>query len=81
MGPKLAPLMQRSVSGDYERGWFERPAVVVNIEHGHFRELLRLRQHQRSMAAYCLAKALLLDEDRNLNEDQVLAAAAEEVAR
>ncbi len=81
MGPKLAPVMQRSVAGVYERGWFERPAVVVNIEHGHFRELLRLRQHQRSMAAYCLAKALLLDEDRNLDEDQVLAAAAEEAAR
>lgn len=81
MGPKLAPVMQRAVSGAYDRGWFERPAVVVNIEHGHFRELLRLRQHQRSMAAYCLAKALLLDEDRNLDEDQVLAAAAEGVVR
>lgn len=81
MGPTLTPVMQRAVAGAYERGWFERPAVVVNIEHVHFRELLRLRQHQRPMAAYCLAKALLLDEDRSLDEDQTLAAAAEEAAQ
>jgi len=81
MGPKLAPVMQRSVSGFYERGWFERPCVVVNVEHGHVRELVRLRTHDRAMAAYCLAKAMLLDEDRNLDEDQALVDAAMGVAR
>ncbi|MCR9165615.1 MAG: ATP-binding protein [Nannocystaceae bacterium] len=81
MGPTLAPVMQRPVSGVYERGWLERPAVVVNVEHAHFRELLRLGQQQRTIAAYCLAKALLLGEDRSLDEDQALAHAARQVAR
>ncbi len=81
MGPELSPVMQRSVAGPYDRGWFERPRVVVNIEHGHIRELLELRQHDRAMAAYCLAKSILLDENRNLEDDQALVEAAMAVTR
>ncbi|MGH1344008.1 MAG: ATP-binding protein [Nannocystales bacterium] len=81
MGPELGPLMQRSVAGLYDRGWFERPNVVVNTEHGHFRELLELRRVDRAMAAYCLAKSILLDENRNLEDDDALVEAAMAVTR
>lgn len=81
MGSELSAVMQRSVVGFYDRGWFERPKVVVNVEHGHVRELLELRKHDRAMAAYCLAKSILLDENRNLEEDHALVEAAMEVTR
>lgn len=81
MGSKLGSVMQRGVAGFYDRGWFERPAVVVDTEHAHVRELLKLRENHRGMAAYCLAKAMLLEENRNLEEDQALAQAAMEVVR
>jgi hypothetical protein len=53
-----------------------RPEAAVNIEHPHFRALLRLSRDQPAMAAYALAKALLLDEDRGLEFDGDLIAAA-----
>lgn len=81
MGSELSPVMQRTVAGYYDRGWFERPKVVVNVEHGHVRELAELRKHDRAMAAYCLAKAILLDENRNLEDDDVLVEAAMAVTR
>ncbi len=81
MGPELSTLMQRSVVGFYDRGWLERPHVLVNVEHGHVRELLELREHDRAMAAYCLAKSILLDENRDLDRDPVLVEAAMQVTR
>ncbi len=81
MGPTISAVMQRPPTGMYDRGWLERPAVMVNVEHGHVRALLGLRETDRAMAAYCLAKAILLEEDRNLDDDQVLADAAMEVTR
>lgn len=81
MGPELSAVMQRSVLGFYDRGWFERPHVLVNVEHGHIRELLELRRADRAMAAYCLAKSVLLDENRNLEDDHALVEAAMEVTR
>ncbi|MBV1861719.1 MAG: hypothetical protein KUG77_25085 [Nannocystaceae bacterium] len=81
MGPKVSALMQRSLVGFYDRGWFESPDVVVNVEHGHIRELADLREHDRAMAAYCLAKSILLDENRNLEDDHVLVEAAMAVTR
>lgn len=81
MGSELSPVMQRTVAGFYDRGWFERPKVVVNTEHGHFRELVELRGHDRAMAAYCLAKSILLDENHNLDDDDALVEAAMEATR
>jgi len=81
MGPELSSVMQRPVAGFYDRGWFEHPKVVVNIEHGHVRGLADLRRHDRAMAAYCLAKSILLDENRNLDDDDALVEAAMEVTR
>ena len=81
MGPELTALMQRPVEGRYERSWFENPAVAVDVEHAHVRSLLQLRAHQPAMAAYCLAKSLLLAEDRNLALDESIAQAAQEVVR
>ncbi|MFO7568077.1 MAG: ATP-binding protein [Enhygromyxa sp.] len=53
-----------------------RPEAAVNVEHPHFRALLRLASEQPAIAGYALAKALLLDEDRGLEFDPDLITAA-----
>jgi hypothetical protein len=53
-----------------------RPEAAVNVDHPHFRALLRLSREQPAIAAYALAKALLLDEDRGLEFDGDLIEAA-----
>ncbi|MCA9662571.1 MAG: hypothetical protein KC486_29795, partial [Myxococcales bacterium] len=53
-----------------------RPEAAVNVAHPQLRALLDLRALDRSMAAYCLAKDLLLVEDRKLDLDPALITAA-----
>lgn len=67
-GRKIAPLMAHpSRSGD--RGRVSRLEVAVNRDHPHFKTLLRLHHNSPKLAAYCLARALLLSEDRLLDRD------------
>ncbi len=53
-----------------------RPEAAVNAEHPHFRALLRLWGQVPDLAAYALAKALVLDGDRGLEFDVDLISAA-----
>lgn len=46
-----------------------RPHAAVNRDHAHFQTLLELDADQPELAAYCLAKSLLLTEDRLLEDD------------
>jgi hypothetical protein len=52
--------------------------IAVNREHPHFLLLLRLYAVEKQMASYCLAKALLLQDDRDLAMDAALMSAARE---
>jgi hypothetical protein len=54
----------------------DRPEAAVNVEHPHFRTLLRFAREQPQLAGYFLAKALLLDRDRGLEFDVELIEAA-----
>lgn len=56
--------------------WLRRPEAAVERRHPHFAALLQLRAVDRPLAAYCLAKALLLAEDRAHGLDVELMAAA-----
>ncbi|MCA9634911.1 MAG: hypothetical protein KC420_02645, partial [Myxococcales bacterium] len=53
-----------------------RPEAAVNHDHPHLQALVKLRARDPAMAAYCLAKDLLLAEDRRLDLDGPLMAAA-----
>ncbi len=53
-----------------------RPEAAVNRDHPQFRSLLRLHARAPALAAYCLAKDLLLTEDRLLEQDLRLLEAA-----
>ena len=63
---------------DYQerRRQSKRMEAAVNRDHPHLRALLRLRAVSPRMAAYCLAKDLLLVEDRRLDLDVALIEAA-----
>lgn len=58
------------------RGFEERSHAAVNREHPHFQRLVEMHRQRPQLAAYCLAKALLLTEDRLLNRDLSLMRAA-----
>lgn len=50
---------------DEGRWWrARRPEVAVERTHPHFAAMLRLRAVEPAMAAYCLARALLIEEER-----------------
>lgn len=66
---KLSPLMALPPEGASSKKNLE---VVVNRDHPQFRVLARLYERDPQMAAYCLAKDLLLDEDRMLERDIAL---------
>lgn len=72
LGRSIAPLMARPPGSTYERGRFERPHALVNREHPHFRAIERTADRYPDMAAYFLAKSLLLAEDRALDKDEHL---------
>ena len=73
LGRELRPVMALPPGGVYERGFLERPRAVVNLEHPHVRALLDLHGRSPALAGYALAKALLLQEDRDLHKDLQLA--------
>jgi hypothetical protein len=54
----------------------KRPHAAVNRDHPHFQKLSELYRNKPNMAAYCLAKSLLLTEDRLLEDDAKLMEAA-----
>ncbi|PRQ09364.1 sacsin N-terminal ATP-binding-like domain-containing protein [Enhygromyxa salina] len=82
---EIAPLMAIPTEDRMLNHRTERPEAAVNCEHSQFRALLRLAgqghdsgdaQDMHDIAAYCLAKALLLDADRGLSLDPLLIGAA-----
>jgi hypothetical protein len=46
--------------------------VAVNREHPQFLHFTQLAARSPQLANYCLAKALLLDQDRHIERDVVL---------
>lgn len=73
---KLGPVMARPPRGVAEERPSKRPEAAVNRDHPHFRRLLELYGSSPKIAAYCLAKSLLLTEDRMLDADVDMIAAA-----
>jgi hypothetical protein len=69
LGRSFGPVMALPPGGVYTRTFLDRPRALVNLTHPHVRRLLSLRATQPDLAAYCLAKALLLAEDRRLDLD------------
>lgn len=63
---RLSPLMARPAPQLKAPRHVE---VAVNIEHHHIGMLLQMAQTEPAMAAYCLAKGLLLAQDRDLDLD------------
>ncbi|MCA9683539.1 MAG: hypothetical protein KC457_15165, partial [Myxococcales bacterium] len=72
----IAPLMALPTDELMISALDGQPEAAVNCEHPHFRALLRLYERAPDMAAYCLAKSLLLQVDRNLELDLALMGAA-----
>jgi hypothetical protein len=81
LGRNIGSLMTLPPEGTYRRGRFERPRALVNLEHPHFMALLRTAAHAPDLAAYGLAKSLMLEEDRLLERDVELCRHATESAR
>jgi hypothetical protein len=50
--------------------------AVVNRDHPHFRALLALAEREPDMAAYCLARSVVLERDQGLELDAMLVEAA-----
>ena len=72
----IAPLMAAPTREQMVSERPERPQAAVNCEHPHFRALTRLAAQEPELAAYCLAKSLLLVENRGLEYDVELISAA-----
>jgi len=66
---RLGDLMARPPAKVEEDEKSLRPEAAVNRQHPHFLELKALFEDSPALATYCLAKALLLNEDRLLNLD------------
>jgi hypothetical protein len=77
LGRAISPMMQRPPSG---RLFLDRrprrPEAAVHVGHPLFRRWVALQATAPALAAYCLAKDLLLIEDRLLGSDVALMAAA-----
>ena len=69
---RLGELMARPPEKVEEEEKRRRPEAAVNRQHPHFLELKELFEDAPALATYCLAKALLLNEDRLLNLDSDL---------
>lgn len=69
VAPKLSSLMSRPPKHMKDTRIME---AAVNRDHHHVKLLLRMYQQQPHMAAYCMAKDLLLVQDRHLELDQTL---------
>jgi hypothetical protein len=73
---EIAPLMAIPSERNLLHAKGRQPEAAVNCAHKYFRALLRIAEREPQLAAYCLAKALLLDEDRGLEFDVPLMQAA-----
>lgn len=73
---EIAPLMAVPTEHNFLSARGRKREAAVNCEHPHFRALLRVAEREPELAAYCLAKALLLDEDRGLEFDVPLISSA-----
>lgn len=74
---KIQPLMAPPPPAAPHKGFkWRRPEAAVNLEHPQLQELLGLHASDPPMAAYCLAKNLLLTQDRELTLDSLLMKAA-----
>jgi hypothetical protein len=73
---EVAPLMAVPTADRMLSERPERPEAAVNCEHPHFRALVRLAAREPELAAYCLAKSLLLSDGRGLEFDVDLIQAA-----
>jgi hypothetical protein len=69
LGRKFGPIMSLPPSGTYHRGFLEKPRALLNRNHPHFRRMLELSGSNPQLATYCLAKSLILTEDRKLELD------------
>jgi len=78
---EIGPLMAIPPEGLPEKERPRRPEAAVNRDHPQFRALLGLHQRAPGLAAYCLAKDLLLQEDRLMERDLDLLAAVFPEAR
>lgn len=80
-GPELADVMLLPPAGSSLQFDRRRTAAALNVAHPQLRTLVSLYEAQPRMAAYCLAKNLLLEEDRLLWHDLDLMMAAHEYER
>lgn len=78
---EVGPLMAIPPDGLVEKERPRRPEAAVNRDHPQFRALLGLHRRAPGLAAYCLAKDLLLQEDRLMERDLDLLAAVFPEAR
>ena len=69
VAPKLSKIMAIPPK---ERSKKSRMEVAVNREHPQFLHFTQLAARSPQLANYCLAKALLLDQDRHIERDVVL---------
>lgn len=77
LGRTIAPMMQRPPDGAlFHEKRPRRPEAAVHRAHPLFQRWLALQRQAPALAAYCLAKDLLLSEDRLLGRDVALMAAA-----
>jgi len=76
LGRSLDDVMARPPNALAEQRTERRPHAAVNRDHPHFQRLDDLHERNPNMAAYCLAKSLLLTEDRRLEDDSALMEAA-----
>ncbi len=77
LGRTISPMMQRPPEGQlFLERRPRRPEAAVYCGHRLFRRWIALQRTAPALAAYCLAKDLLLIEDRMLGSDAALMAAA-----
>ena len=77
LGRTISPMMQRPPQGRlFLAGRPRRPEAAVHCGHPLFRRWVELQRTAPALAAYCVAKDLLLIEDRMLGSDAALMAAA-----
>ncbi len=72
LGREIADVMPLPPKGVYARGLLERPRAVVNRRHPHFRRMLELARVDPDLAAFCVAKALMLEENVARHRDAEL---------
>lgn len=76
VGRSLGALMAWPPKMISEKEHKKRPEAAVNRDHPRFEEIAKLHKARPELAAYCLAKHLLLQQDRLLDKDLTLMAAA-----